>query len=139
MPIARTLPVALVLLLAAAATASDQPLDAKAVGQVTVQNVTLQGDAVSGVIANGSPQLVRNVNLQITYAWLWNNERHPGTDNPGRTDYYTLTGDIPPGGSMPFTYRPATPLAKRNDGQFNASASVNGFTEIEPPGGGAPR
>jgi hypothetical protein len=126
------MPIALTMLLAAAVTASDQPLDAKAVDKVAVQNVTLQGDEVSGVVANGSPHPVRDVKLQITYGWLWTNERHPGTDNPGRTDYYTVPGDIAPGGSMPFTYRPATPLAKPHDGQFNASANVIGFTEFAP-------
>lgn len=130
------IPLASLLVLALFATAaagSDDELDPKAVSKVTVQNVTLQGDAVSGVVSNTSPHTVRDVKLQITYAWLWKNERHPGTDNPGRTDWYTLAGEIPAGGTMPFTYRPASPLPKRNDGTFEASAKVDSFTEIVPP------
>jgi hypothetical protein len=130
----RALPLAWALLLATAALGSDDALDAKAVSKVTAQHVTLQGDAVSGVVANTSTHTVRDVKLQITYGWLWKNERHPGTDNPGRTDWYTLAGEIPAGGSMPFTYRPTSPLPKRRDGTFNASATVVGFTEVVPPG-----
>lgn len=124
--------IGMAVLLASAALGSDETLDARAVSKVSARNVTLQGDAVSGVIANDSPHAVRDVKLEITYGWLWKNERHPGTDNPGRTDLYTLTGEIPAGGSMPFTYRPSSPLPTRSDGTFNASASVIGFTEVVP-------
>ena len=124
--------VGMAVLLASAALGSDDTLDARAVSKVSARNVTLQGDAVSGVIANDSPHAVRDVKLEITYGWLWKNERHPGTDNPGRTDLYTLAGEIPAGGSMPFTYRPSSPLPTRSDGTFNASASVIGFTEVVP-------
>ena len=128
----RALPLTLALLLGTSALGSDETLDAKAVSKVSAQNVTLQGDTVSGVVVNGSPHTVRDVKLEITYGWLWKNERHPGTDNPGRTDSYTLPGEIPPGGSVPLTYRPSSPLPSRSDGTFTASATVIGFTEVIP-------
>src|SRR5262245_25244071 len=93
---------ALTLLLATAPLGAEDTVDAKALSKVTVQNVALRGDAVSGVVANAFPHTVRDVKLQITYGWLWKNERHPGTNNPGRTDWYTLFAEVPAGGSVPF-------------------------------------
>ena len=121
------------LLVAVAALAGDEQLDPHAFHSVTAQNVALQGDTVSGVLTNTSAHAVRDVQLQITYTWLWKDERHPGTDNPGRTDLYTVPGEITAGGSHPFSYRPQAPLPTRQDGHFEASASVVGFTEIVPP------
>ncbi len=92
----------------------------------------MQGDTVTGVVSNAGRHPVRDVQMQITYVWLWNNERHPGSDNPGRTDIYTLPGEIPTGGSQTFTYRPATPLPHRTDGHFAPSVNVTGFTEVVP-------
>jgi hypothetical protein len=124
----------LALLIARAGVATDDPVDPNAVRLVTAQNVALQGDTVSGVVANNSPHAVRDVQMQITYVWLWTNERHPGTDNPGRTDSYTLPGEIAAGKSQPFSYRPQSPPPTRDDGHFEPKVSVVGFTEIVPPG-----
>ena len=121
------------LLVAGVALASDVELDPHAFRSVTVENVALQGDTVTGVVANTSAHGVRDVQLEITYGWLWKNERHPGTDNPGRTDLYTLPGEISAGGSKPFSYRPQSPLQNRSDGTFVPSAAVVGYTEIIPP------
>lgn len=128
----RVIPLILTLVLATAALAGDAELDSQASKDVKVQNVALQGDTVSGVVSNTGRHPVRDVQMQITYVWLWNNERHPGTDNPGRTDFYTSPGEIPTGGSQPFTYRPSTPLPHRTDGHFAPSVNVTGFTEVVP-------
>jgi hypothetical protein len=128
----RLIPLILTLVLATAALAGGPEFDSQASKDVKVQNVTLNGDTVSGVVSNVGRHPVRDVQMQITYVWLWNNERHPGTDNPGRTDYYTAPGEIPTGGSQPFTYRPTTPLAHRTDGHFAPSVNVTGFTEVVP-------
>ena len=52
--------------------------------------------------------------------------RHPGeeTDNPERAVVFTVSGEIVPGGRLPFTYRPDAPLPERRDGRFEASISV---------------
>ena len=86
---------ALAVLFATAALGSDDAVDAKAVTKVSTRDVVLKGDTVSGVVVNNSPHTVRDVQLQIIYVWMWNNERHPGSNNPGHTDYYTLPGEIP--------------------------------------------
>jgi hypothetical protein len=128
----RVMPAVLALIVASAAFAGDDPLDPHASKDVRAQNVTLQGDAVSGTLVNADKHPVRDVQMQITYVWFWNDERHPGTDNPGRTDTYTVPGEIPSGGSQSFTYRPAAPLPHRTDGHFAPSVNVTGFTEIAP-------
>ncbi len=93
---------------------------------VEVRDVRAQPDQVSGVLVNLSSKPVRNVQIQIGRSWLWKNERHPGEDkdNPGRSVSYTVSGEIPPDGRLPFTYRSDTPLPQRSDGWFETSVSV---------------
>ena len=100
---------------------------------VTVENLTTQGDMVSGVIRNKSPNTVRDVQLFIRYTFLWKNEFHPGKDDPSAGFYQTVSGDIPPGGSLPFKFTPSPPLPNRSDGKFEApSVSIAGFTQVIP-------
>ena len=97
---------------------------------VSVQNVGMRSGVVSGLLLNNSPRLLRDVRLLVRFAWLWKNERAPRRDNPGRSDYYTVPGDIPAGGRLTFTYRPAPPLPGRSDGHFETAVEVAGFTEV---------
>jgi len=52
----------------------------------------MNGDQVSGKVVNNSGKPVRDVQILVKYVWLWNNERKPGTDSPGRAVYETLPG-----------------------------------------------
>ena len=97
---------------------------------VKVEDVRVRGDEVSAKIVNNSGKAVRDVQLLVKYVWLWNNERKPGTDNPGRSAYETLPGELAPGESKEFTYRPDQPLPHRTDGHFDPSVEVAGVTEI---------
>jgi len=100
---------------------------------LTIDNVTVQDGTVTGQIRNKSKNTVRDVQLFIRYTWLWTNERHPGTDSPSAAFYPTMAGEIAPGGSMPFTFTPSPPLAKRSGGKFEApSVSIAGFTQVIP-------
>ena len=99
------------------------------VNSVTVKDVRANNGVVSGVVVNNSPHMVRDVKLLIRNAWLWNNERHPGAVSPGKTEFFTVRGDIPAGGSQPFTYR-TSPLPQRSDGRCTTSAEVVGFTQV---------
>ena len=100
---------------------------------VDVRDVHANPDQVSGVLVNLSSKSVRSIRVRIDQAWLWKNERHPGEDkdNPGRSDVYTVPGEIPPGGRLPFTYRPDTPLPQRSDGRFESSVSVVSLEQID--------
>jgi hypothetical protein len=99
---------------------------------VEVRDVRVQPDEVSGVLVNLSSNLVRNVRVQVNYSWLWENERHPGPDkdNPGRSVVYAVPGEIPPGGRLPFTYRPDSALPQRSDGSFETLVSIVSIEEV---------
>ena len=82
---------------------------------LVLNNVSAQEGAVSGDIRNNSSNTVRDVQFLIRYEWLWKNEFHPGKDDPGRSVYYDVAGEIPPGGTARFQYTPNPPLPKRTD------------------------
>jgi len=96
---------------------------------VALRDVTVDGGVVSGVVTSTSGKALHDVQLLIRYDWLWRNEFRPGEDSPSRSVYYTVPGDIPPGGQTKFTYRADPPLPERSDGHFNTSVEVVGFVE----------
>ena len=102
----------------------------EAAAAVSVTDVAAKDGTVSAVLVNRSQHVIKDVKLLIRHGWLWKNERHPGADSPGRAEYYVVHGQIPPGGSMPFTYRIDPPLPQRSDGRFSSSVEVVSFTEI---------
>ena len=97
---------------------------------LSVRDVRIQGDAVSGVLTNESSNAVQDVGLLVRYTWVWNNERRPGGKSPGRAGMYNVNGPIPPGASVPFTYRPPEPLPERSDGHFRPVVEVVSFSEL---------
>ncbi len=97
---------------------------------VSVREVSSDGAFVTGVIVNHTPRTVRDVRLEIRHAWLWKNERNPGSNNPGRTDYFTAPGDIAPGANASFTYKISPPLPVRSDGNFTTNVDVVAFSEV---------
>ncbi len=97
---------------------------------VAVQNLRVDGDTVHGTLSNKSSKSLRDVRLVIRHAWLWNNERKPGTDNPGRAEFYSFPGEISGGASAPFKYRLKQPPAPRGDGKFMTSAEVMSYTIV---------
>jgi hypothetical protein len=100
---------------------------------VAVDKVAVQDETVTGEIRNMSKNTVRDVQLFIRYTWLWANEFRPGKDNPSEAFYQTVSGDIAPGGSMPFKFTPSPPLTKRSGGKFAPpTVSVAGFTQVIP-------
>ena len=103
---------------------------------LVLENVTAQDAVVAGEIPKNSVNVVRDVQLLIRYVWLWKNEFHPGKDDPSRSDYYNVPGEIPPRGMTRFQYTPSSPLPKRADGNFMVIVSVAGFTQVIPPGAG---
>ena len=99
-----------------------------------IEKVAAQPDGtVTGEIRNNSKNTVRDVQLFIRHSFLWNNEFHPGKESPSAAFYPTISGDIAPGGSLPFKFTPTPPLPKRKDGRFEApSVSIAGFTQVIP-------
>jgi hypothetical protein len=98
---------------------------------LAIDKVTVQDGTIAGEIRNMSKNTVRDVQLFIRYTWLWSNEFHPGKDSPSEVFYPTVSGDIAPGGSMPFKFTPSPPLPKRSGGKFaQPTVSVAGFTQV---------
>src|SRR5262245_19025682 len=104
----------LVLLMEPASRAAGEELTTLAHLRKMVGLRHLTGDShgnVSGTLVNHTGLTLRDVKLQIDYAWLWQNDFKPGPNNPGRTVYITAPGDIQPHGQSAFSYQPSPPLA----------------------------
>ncbi len=98
--------------------------------EVMVTNVQVRDGLISGKVMNKSSDTLRDVKLMIDHAWLWKNERHPGADNPSRTDFYVVPQPIPPHGTVAFEYQLRPLLPHRTDGRFNTIVKVIDFTEV---------
>jgi hypothetical protein len=98
--------------------------------RIIVQDVQSTSDRVTGTVVNATSQPIRDVRLLVRDDWLWQNERHPGSDNPGRATTVTLRDEIPPGSRVQFTYRRDQPLPARRDGHFDTDVDVLGFVTL---------
>lgn len=100
--------------------------------KVIVQEHELGNGAVSGVIKNLSDDTIEEVTLLVQHTWHWKNEFHPGpaSENPGRSEFETISKPIAPGKSLQFQYTPRVPLPHRDDGYFTTSVSVHEYTAI---------
>lgn len=101
-------------------------------GPVSIRNIVVNNQVISGEVVNGSPHSVRDVELLFQYHWLWKNEFKPGDDSPGRVIYFSLNKELRPGESSSFTYTPQPSLPSRTDGQFMVEVSVASFAEVIP-------
>ena len=104
---------------------------------VQVRDVHRRDDTVTGTVVNTTDKRLQDVRLVIRHLWLWNNETHPGQDDPSRADYYTVPGEIPPGGQVQFTYRLDRPLPERPAGRFDTQAQVASVVEVPTSAGTA--
>ena len=112
--------------------ASARPLASveEAAQAARVLSVDERGGTVSGEIENTGKRLIRDVRLLVRHAFVWRNEREPGPDSPGRSEYYTFPGEVAPGSRASFSFTLDPPLAVRNDGRFVTSAEVVGYSEV---------
>lgn len=121
---------AVALLAAVRPAGGAEVLPAEAV-PVEVGSVAMDaGGVVTGTLTNRTARTVRDVRLLVRYGWLWRDERAPHGESPGRAAYHTVPGEIPPGGTLRFVYRPETPLPARDDGRFVPAVEVVGFAEV---------
>jgi hypothetical protein len=110
----------------------EQPLSVRdAAKMITVRDVTVSGNRVSGSVVNTSPNAMQDVRLLIRQAWQWQKETRPGKVSPGRTLMYTMNDSIPAGGQAKFTFD-VPPLPAAKGGTFKTTAEVGGFTELVP-------
>lgn len=99
---------------------------------LTLKDVKATPEKVSGVITNNTPHVIRDVDLMVQYHWLWENERNPGRESPGRSIMVKVDGPLQPGASVPFEYSPSFSPPARNDGRFMPEVTIAGFTTVVP-------
>jgi hypothetical protein len=99
---------------------------------LTIEKIAVADGVVTGEVLNRSLNTLRDAQLLIRYTWLWEHETKPGKEDPSTSTYYTLPKEIPPGGRLPFTYKPSPPLPKVSGGHFETSVAIAGFTEVVP-------
>jgi len=98
--------------------------------KIVIQSALIKNSStISGTVINNSDKTVRDVGFSIRQEWLWNDEHHPGPDNPGRTVPFTLHQEIPPHATAAFAIQ-IPPLAPRSDGRFVTTLEITGFTEL---------
>ena len=97
---------------------------------LTLERIAITDGEVSGELVNRSSQGVYGVELQVLYSWRWNNDFHPGRDDPGRAEYFKIDKEISPGQRVPFVHKPSPPLSARKDGTFEITIKVVSFTRI---------
>lgn len=98
-------------------------------GVIDVTDVSGNGNRVTATLVNNSSNRIRDIQLVIRHTFLWANERSPGNDNPGRSEYFLVLGELAPNGKLAFEYQADPPLPERSDGTFETNIEVAGFTE----------
>jgi hypothetical protein len=98
--------------------------------KLIVQEQSAHDGRVTGSIRNVSGDTVHAVTLLIQHSWYWKDEYHPGpaSENPGRSEYHTISQAIHPGQSIEFSYAPRVPLPNRDDGHFTTTVSIQDYT-----------
>lgn len=132
-----TMTVAIVLLSACAAQAQSETVTTKGdlTGKVDLRDVRAQDGVVTGMVVNRSSNPLRDVQLLVRHAWVWDDDRHPGPINPGTSSYITVAGPISAGGEAPFSFRmPSSGGEAGAPGHFTTAVEAVGFTEIVPAG-----
>jgi hypothetical protein len=124
--------VALTLAISVTAARAQTVLNsAEAARTVTIESLHTSASAVSGVVANRSPHIVRDVEILVQYHWLWENEFKPGQDSPGLTALVRIQDELKPGQSARF-HHTLTPATGREDGRFAPEVTVAAFTVVVP-------
>lgn len=99
---------------------------------LALKDVEVTPSIISGTIINNTPHTVRDIELLIQYHWLWQNERNPGQDSPGKAFMVKLDGELQPGGSLPFDFTPSVSLPVRTGGRFMPEVDIAAFTTVVP-------
>ncbi len=101
----------------------------QAVG-VSARNVQVMGPEVQGEIVNQTDATVVSAELLVSHHWLWADEMHPGTDDPGWVEIHPLNVSVPAGGSAPFRVQSSRIAPQRSDGTFETRVFVHRFETI---------
>lgn len=134
----RTAILSLLFGLATQAALAERVVDAAGLGDtLLVRDVRLVGDEVRGVLVNNSAQRVEDLELRVTWHWLWKDEFHPGDRGAGWVAVVPLGTSLRPGERQDFGIKADRPLPQRDDGRVMPSVSVASFTAYAGEAGAA--
>jgi hypothetical protein len=98
---------------------------------LSVEELRLDGDRVTGLLVNRTDKTARDVRLQVVFSWLWRDEKHPGNNDPSFVVTEIPTGEVAPHGTMPFAYTYPSVITSRADGEFMLDARVLGYSAVK--------
>jgi len=113
---------------------ADQVVEPSAMAQnVQIENLQYDGATLRGEIVNRTGHPVNDVQLLVTYAWLWRNEFKPGADDPGWGNSILISDRLAPNEVRKFMDTPDRLPTLRTDGKVFPSVHVVGYTEFKRP------
>lgn len=119
----------MLLTLAAGPASAEQVVDADRLDDtLLVREVRLVGDEVRGVLVNNSAQRIEDLQLRVTWHWLWKDEFRPGSEGAGWVATVPFAESLHPGERCDFKIAADRPLPDRDDGRVMPSVSVASFT-----------
>lgn len=118
----------LLALACATASAVNVVPDAEVDAIVTLEDIADTETGMTGTVTNHGDVPVTEVQVQVSYAWLWKNDRRPQGPSPGWTEMHTLPMRLEPGESQPFAVAHEQPRPARDDGELTMSVKVVGLT-----------
>lgn len=101
----------------------------------TIASLVDTPQRLSGQISNRGQQRIENVQLLVSYGWLWNDDRRSNDTSPGWTEIHTLPMAIEAGQSVSFEVEHERARPLRDDGQLLLTVKVIGLTQwafVEP-------
>jgi hypothetical protein len=101
--------------------------------EVSVTNVQVAGARLQGEIHNQTDATLIGAELLVRHRWLWADELHPGTDDPGWVEIHPVNVTIPAGGTAPFSLQLSRVAPQRSDGTFQIEVSAHRFATIPSP------
>ncbi len=99
----------------------------------TVEDVVDSAERMSGRISNHGQQRIDNVQLLVSYAWLWNDDRRSDDASPGWAEFHTLPIALAAGETASFSFAHEHSRPARDDGQLLTTVKVVGLTEWKSP------
>lgn len=99
---------------------------------VSVEVTSIEGSVIKGRLVNRTDHRVQAPELMAKYDWLWNDDHHPGDNDPGWVTYAVVTDALAPNESRSFTIDPGRALPERNDGYFMTTVALTRVTEFMP-------
>ena len=88
---------------------------------------------VAFAITNRGEHPVPDVEALISHAFLWNDERNPGANNPGRASRVPIPDEIVPGETTRVSSPLVPPLPARTDGKFDVKSPSLDCHSANPP------